>query len=179
VDRVRRSYAILGLKPGASLSEVRRRYRFLAQRWHPDRHVSDARNQAEAGAEMRRINEAYQAIVESLAPPAPGVRSIDPKARMSRVEVDALANAIGSEGPVDWLLGTIGWVGSTIEGILAILFGVGLVVRVAVDAWRGEFGAFREHPELILLLVILAVIALRELWVRSRVLHAASQHADS
>ena len=128
---------------------------------------------------MRRINEAYQAIVEGLAPPAAGVRSTDSNTRMSRVEVDALANAIGSEGPVDWLLGTIGWVGSTIEGILAILSGVGIVVRVAVDALRGDFGAFREHPELILLLVILAVIAARELWVRSRVLRGASQPGDA
>ena len=173
-----RAYAILGLKPGATQSETRRRYRFLAQRWHPDRHVSDARNQAEAGVEMRRINDAYQTIVEGLAPPAPNVRPADGKTRMSRAEVDALASAIGSEGPVDWLLGTVGWVGSTIEGILAILVGVGLAVRVAVDAWRGEFGAFREHPEQILLLVILAVIAVREVWVRSRVVRAASLHTD-
>lgn len=180
VDQVRRSYAVLGLRPGAALPDVRRRYRFLAQRWHPDRHAGDARNQAEAGAEMRRINDAYQAIVESRAgAPAATVQGPSPTRRLSPEEIDALARAIGSESPVDWALSTVGWVGSTVDGILGILCAIGLAVRLVVGLWRGDFTVLREHPEVILLLLTLVVLGVREVWVRVRIGRPTSQLADS
>jgi DnaJ domain len=100
VDPVRRSYAVLGLEAGASLAEVRRRYRFLASRWHPDRYVGDQRNEAEAGAQMRRINDAYHLIVAKRASEDPHSATVSPVGRrLSPDEVDALAKAIGNEGP--------------------------------------------------------------------------------
>ena len=166
VDPVRRSYAILGLKPGASLSAIRRRYRFLAQCWHPDRHVSDARNQAQAVQEMQRINDAYQVVVENLgAPRASGLQSQEAGRRLSRDEIEALANAIGSKSPAERMLTAVGWVGTTTEGLLAILFGLGLAMKLYLALLRGDL---RESPELILLFALLGGLVFRELWLQSR-----------
>lgn len=129
---------------------------------------------------MRRVNEAYETIVERLATTgAPSVQDRSARRRMSPEEVDAWAKAIGSDGPVDWFLGTIGWVGTTIEGVVGVLCAVWLAVRVALGIWRHDFTVFREHPELMLLLLLLVVLAARELWVRARVSNARSQHHDS
>jgi molecular chaperone DnaJ len=71
------AYAELGLRPGASQSEVKRAWRRLASQWHPDRNDS-----AEASARMQRINlalaqirsqgfEDATAAAEAAAAPAP------------------------------------------------------------------------------------------------------------
>jgi curved DNA-binding protein CbpA len=50
------AYAILGLKPGASLDDVKRNYRNLASLFHPDKG-----GYAEA---MRLLNQAYERITK-------------------------------------------------------------------------------------------------------------------
>lgn len=40
-------WAILGIKHGASMAEIKRAYRAAAQKWHPDKHQSiDAKREA-------------------------------------------------------------------------------------------------------------------------------------
>jgi len=53
-------YEVLGLKRKASADEIKKAYRKLALKWHPDRHPPDAR----AGAEeaFKRISEAYEVL---------------------------------------------------------------------------------------------------------------------
>ncbi len=51
-------WAVLGVRPGASLSEIRRAYRRLAWQYHPDRNSGDP----SAEAKMREINEAYEVL---------------------------------------------------------------------------------------------------------------------
>jgi len=57
-------YEVLGLKRGAPLEEVKRAYRELASKYHPDK-VSHLGDEFKSLAERRfkEINEAYQAIV--------------------------------------------------------------------------------------------------------------------
>ncbi|NTV10767.1 MAG: DnaJ domain-containing protein [Zoogloea sp.] len=50
-------YAILGLKHGASLEEVRRAYKRLAMRWHPDRNPAP-----DAHAQFSEIRSAYDRL---------------------------------------------------------------------------------------------------------------------
>src|SRR5437899_6746225 len=71
-DPVDRAYAILGLRPGSSSSEIKRRYKHLVKTWHPDRWAGDPTSQAEAAQRMREINLAWQVLTESaraMAPP--------------------------------------------------------------------------------------------------------------
>ena len=42
------SYQLLGLKPGASIDEVKRAYRDMIKVWHPDRFCHDQRLQLKA-----------------------------------------------------------------------------------------------------------------------------------
>jgi molecular chaperone DnaJ len=51
-------YRILGVRPTSTLEEVRRRYRLLARRHHPDHNPDDP----EAAARFRLIVEAFEAI---------------------------------------------------------------------------------------------------------------------
>jgi len=52
-------FATLGLRREASLEEVKRAYRRLAMRWHPDRNPSAA-----AEAEFKRIRAAYELVLD-------------------------------------------------------------------------------------------------------------------
>ncbi len=54
-------YDILGVKPEASIEEIRQRYRFLAMAYHPDRFPDPSMRQ-NAEAEMKRINMAYAVL---------------------------------------------------------------------------------------------------------------------
>lgn len=64
------AYAELGLRPGASESEVRAAWRRLVSRWHPDRNTS-----ADAVDLMQRINGAYERIRDAaFGREAPGHR---------------------------------------------------------------------------------------------------------
>ena len=59
-EKDRRAYAILGLDPGASQSEIKEAYRMLAKVHHPDRFEQVGEEATSAANErFRQINEAY------------------------------------------------------------------------------------------------------------------------
>ena len=59
----RRFYATLGLSISASAADVRRAYRQLAGKWHPDKWASCCKqDQDMAAAKFAEIAEAYAAI---------------------------------------------------------------------------------------------------------------------
>ncbi len=53
-------YAILGVAPSASEDEIRRAFRRLALRWHPDRNPGDAG----AAERFKEISEAYAVLID-------------------------------------------------------------------------------------------------------------------
>src|SRR5690349_22695073 len=53
-------YSVLGLAPGASASDIRRAYRRLSRRYHPDINPGDKA----AETLYRRISEAYETLVD-------------------------------------------------------------------------------------------------------------------
>jgi DnaJ domain len=177
VDAVRRSYAALGLRAGAPLAEVRRRYRFLAQRWHPDRHTSDPRNVADANAEMRRINHAYQAIAQRQATERGGSVP-EPERRLSPDDIDRLVSAIGSEGPMDWVLDSLRWVGNAYEALLLVVGGAIIAVQLARSLWQRDFSTLRQHPEMIPILGLILLLVIREWLARDRVAQPGARHGE-
>jgi hypothetical protein len=181
-DDVRRAYAVFGLPAGAHPRQIRRRYKALARQWHPDRHAREARNQAEAAARMREINTAYRCLADHLAgkaggvtPPAtaflegaPGGASTGRP--LSRQELDRLVQAIGSEGPIDWLLDVLGRVGGALQRTLVAVFVMACVLRVAILVSSGGTGAVFRDRTLFLSVALLALLLVRELTAR-RALH--------
>lgn len=53
-------YEVLGVSRDAAQDEVKKAYRKLALKWHPDRHAEGERDQAEA--EFKRVSEAYEVL---------------------------------------------------------------------------------------------------------------------
>jgi DnaJ-class molecular chaperone len=55
-------YSILGLKPKASIPEIKKAYRNLAKMHHPDKHPNDK----SAAKRMLEINEAYETLSDEV-----------------------------------------------------------------------------------------------------------------
>ena len=81
-------YALLGLRPDAARAELRRAWRRLALRWHPDRAGSGAT------ATFQKIQAAYAVLSDPMsraaydrrqAAPAPAQRGRTPAVRLGRV----------------------------------------------------------------------------------------------
>lgn len=118
MDPLECSYAILGLRRGCTSAELKRTYRQLVKRWHPDRYAGDPTGQAEASSRLREINVAFRLVAQELTgvvgrayrpaeaePPArPGEPDREPGRPLTRSEIDAIVGALGSEGPIHVLL---------------------------------------------------------------------------
>ncbi len=132
VDEVHRAYAKLGLPVGSSFEDVRRRYKKLVRKWHPDRFANDPDGQAEAERQLRAINVAYKVLedreaifrsaqVGSQARPTPNTSgsSPPPGQPLSREEIDRWVRGLGTKGPVDDFLESLSWAGPlVISGFL-------------------------------------------------------------
>lgn len=122
MDALRNAYATLGLAPGSSARDVRRQFKKLVKRWHPDRFGSDPQGQSEAAQRMREINAAYELIQSADRAPAastaptradPGVTHAEPRDRVSqtlgRSAVEGIVRSIGTESPVDVVFAFLAW----------------------------------------------------------------------
>lgn len=54
-------YAILGIRPTATAAEIKARFRFLSQAYHPDKFGIDAHRRS-AEEEFKKVNDAYQVL---------------------------------------------------------------------------------------------------------------------
>ena len=63
---MRDPYEVLGVSPNASEEEVKRAYRELARKYHPDNYVDNPLADL-AQEKMKEINEAYDAITRGTA----------------------------------------------------------------------------------------------------------------
>ena len=61
-------YKVLGLSPGASDDEIKKAYRTLARRYHPDANPGDKT----AEQKMKEINAAYDMLINHKYDPASG-----------------------------------------------------------------------------------------------------------
>jgi DnaJ family protein B protein 4 len=52
-------YGILGVGKNATENDIRKAYKKMALKWHPDRNAS---NKAEAESKFKDVNEAYEGV---------------------------------------------------------------------------------------------------------------------
>lgn len=57
-------YQILGIQPGASWKQLRKTYKKLVNRWHPDRYQQDLRQRKLAEEKTKEITQAYKELSE-------------------------------------------------------------------------------------------------------------------
>ena len=131
---------------------------------------------------MRIINVAYKTVMQHLdsgyvRPSAPSRSAQPPRdprpaatsdRRLSREEIDAMVNAIGTEGPLDTLFGELGWVGSSLEGCFTVLLIVLFFLRVAFLVVKGNWAQFLQEPEILVLLGIIGFLGVREFFKRRK-----------
>jgi hypothetical protein len=72
------AYAVLGVGYDASIADVRRAYRALARRYHPDRVPARSPEQQRATEQMAAINAAYALIIDAPLRHHPISRPSDP-----------------------------------------------------------------------------------------------------
>ena len=65
-ESVRHAYAVLGVSRGSSPLTVKKRYRDLVKKWHPDLFVFDPTGARLANQQLRIINRAFHVVTEDL-----------------------------------------------------------------------------------------------------------------
>lgn len=86
MDDISRYYEILGLKPAASEDEIKHAYRDLVKVWHPDRFAHDPPLQKKASESLKKINEAYQIILDYINKPYEEFSESDTEEQFERSE---------------------------------------------------------------------------------------------
>jgi DnaJ-domain-containing protein 1 len=67
-DAIRRAYAALEVQPGSDFDTVRKAYRRLMRKYHPDLHTSSPEKQRAANDVAQRLTEAYKLLEKQLRP---------------------------------------------------------------------------------------------------------------
>ena len=61
-DKIANAYKVLGLQPTAAFPEVKKAYKILVKKWHPDLFVNQPQMQKQVQEKMRLVNEAYNIL---------------------------------------------------------------------------------------------------------------------
>jgi len=59
------AYQILGLSHAASVSEIKKQYKQLVKKWHPDKWASGTEDHINATEKMKMLNESFELIKEA------------------------------------------------------------------------------------------------------------------
>jgi DnaJ-domain-containing protein 1 len=65
-DEIRRAYAALEVPPGSDFEIVRKSYRALMRKYHPDKHTGSPEKQKAATELAQRLSEAYKLLEKRL-----------------------------------------------------------------------------------------------------------------
>lgn len=88
-------YSILGLTPGASAADIRRAFRRLSRRYHPDINPGDK----SAASLYRRISEAYETLVDPERRRSYDAGAAPPDAGSTTFEFTGFDFSVGAHGP--------------------------------------------------------------------------------
>jgi hypothetical protein len=123
LDPIADAYAVLECRPGCSRSQLKKQYKGLVSRWHPDRYAQDPVRHAEAEQRLREIIRAYDLLEESLrnrdmqSPPASDVRTMATNRTsgqgtwrpLSTSEIEAITQTIGTTSGVSKVIDFLSW----------------------------------------------------------------------
>lgn len=81
---MRDPYTVLGVSSNASDQEIKKAYRELARKYHPDNYVDNPLADL-AEEKMKEINEAYEAIQKQRSGEAAAIKAVVPPPTATRV----------------------------------------------------------------------------------------------
>lgn len=118
-------YAVLELKPGSPMEEVKSQYRRLAKRDHPDLHGNSVRSQEQ----FRRVNAAYaflsdaprKAAYDACLEAARKMVAPAPKPPPAASRASTTATGYHAQPPADVRMTRSAWLGATAGAILVLL----------------------------------------------------------
>ena len=162
---LRRACAVLGLSIPVNEDRLKRRYKALVRRWHPDRYQADPAGQAEATRRLCDINIAYDMLSRTLGtreaaeevptPPPPAA----PSYTWSKERVDAIVDSMNESNRLelfpDWnfhriISGLVAlvWLGPAAHagGLLGFLMFVLMLLAVACIWFPEAFGVWTLGP---------------------------------
>jgi hypothetical protein len=120
-------YDVLGVKPGATLKQVRAAYLAKVSRYHPDKHRGNPLEEL-ASEKLRAINRAYEMLSNGMRArdaSRGGEGSGDDAVRRSRT--GAVRSA---KGPPDVMARLAGTAGMALGALFLLRFGMGLIREV-------------------------------------------------
>src|SRR5579864_2297021 len=97
-------YAVLGVKPDATLQEIKRAYRQLARLHHPDL------NKAALDDHIKRLNEAYEVLRDPLKRAEFDTQLAQARQRATRASAQSTRKQARSEPEMTWIEGAFGFV---------------------------------------------------------------------
>ena len=119
-------YEVLGLAKGATPEEIKKAYRKLSLKWHPDKHVNDSeKEKKEAEEKFKEIAEAYAVLSDE----------------KKKQEYDTYGFGGGSAG--DWDFGHMKM--DDIFSQYSDLFGGGMGGGFSAHDWRDMFSGMGGH----------------------------------
>lgn len=80
-------YEILGLKPGASIEEIKQARKELALMLHPDKFSDNLALKSRANEQLKKINQAYEELIKSFS--SKNYHTNTPKQENERQETDS------------------------------------------------------------------------------------------
>lgn len=140
-------YKILGVSPKASQDEIKERFRFLANAYHPDKFASPA-HKADAETEFKKINQAYQ----TLSVPAKRLEYD------RRLGISPAANSSGPSNPRPKPTAPSSNLYAAGQSIIRLVAYALVFYLISFIAWRMGIGG------VVLFLILLGIIYAKYFW---------------
>lgn len=140
-------YKILGVSSKASQEEIKERFRFLANAYHPDKFASAA-HKADAEAEFKKINQAYQTLS------SPAKRTEYDR----RLGITPTANSSGPSGSQTKQTAPQNNLYAAGQSIIRLVAYALIFYLISLIAWRMGIGG------VVLFLILLGIIYAKYFW---------------
>lgn len=88
-------YGVLGVPRGADAAAIKRAYRFLCLRWHPDKHSDSPEDVTRAHTAFKRINDAWECLSDTYKRM---IYDLDPKSQVGTPHFDVHAAGAAAAG---------------------------------------------------------------------------------